>query len=278
MPDPGGRLLHIAPEPCLAEKFRQEYDYLSIDLDGKKAMIAMDLTDMTFDDNSFDAIVCNHVSEHIPNAKKAMKEFYRALKPGGWASLQVPIKGNVTQEDLSITNPKGKPLTLFLVIVGDGSERESLENLARMLGVDTHVMFMGPVPHDEVRYFFNGCDLFLSLYDHSNLCNPVLEALTCGKCIITINDGSTKDLLVNGYNAILINKSALERELPETIISLLLDKGKRDRIARNVRNYAQRYLHSWEERMAMEIREIECLSGGQKPSSNSANDGCYEIK
>ena len=147
----------------------------------------------------------------------------------------------------------------FLVIVGDGPERENLENLARILGVGTHVMFIGPVPHDEVRYFFNGCDLFLSLYDHSNLCNPVLEALTCGKCIITINDGSTKDLLVNGYNAILINKSALERELPETIISLLLNKEKRDRIARNARNYAQRYLCSWEERMAMEIDEVEKL-------------------
>ena len=46
--------MHVAPESCLAEKFKKEYDYLSIDLDGKKAMMAMDLTAMTFDDNSFD--------------------------------------------------------------------------------------------------------------------------------------------------------------------------------------------------------------------------------
>ena len=96
----------MASEPCLAEKFRQKYDYLSIGLDGKKAMMAMDLTAMTFDDNSFNAIVCNHVLEHIPDDKKAMKELYRVLKPGGWASLQVPIKGDITQEDLSITDPK----------------------------------------------------------------------------------------------------------------------------------------------------------------------------
>lgn len=102
----GGRLLHVAPESCLAEKFKKEYDYFSIDLDGKKAIMAMDLTAMTFDDNSFDAIVCNHVLEHIPDDKKAIKELYRVLKPGGWASLQIPIKGNVTQEDLSITDPK----------------------------------------------------------------------------------------------------------------------------------------------------------------------------
>lgn len=37
---------------------------------------------------------------------KAMKELSRVLKLGGWASIQVPIKGDITQEDLSITDPK----------------------------------------------------------------------------------------------------------------------------------------------------------------------------
>ncbi len=98
--------MHVAPESCLAEKFRKEYDYLSIDLDGKRAMMAMDLTATAFADEAFDAIVCNHVLEHVPNDKKALQELYRVLKPGGWASLQVPIKGDLTREDLSITDPK----------------------------------------------------------------------------------------------------------------------------------------------------------------------------
>lgn len=51
----------MAPEPCLAGKFRREYDYISIDLESRKAMMAMDITAMIFEDNSFDAIVCNHV-------------------------------------------------------------------------------------------------------------------------------------------------------------------------------------------------------------------------
>jgi SAM-dependent methyltransferase len=102
----GGRLLHVAPESCLAENFKREYEYLSIDLDGKRAMMAMDITALTFEDESFDSIVCNHVLEHVPADRKAISELYRILKPGGWASIQVPTNGDVTREDLSIVDPK----------------------------------------------------------------------------------------------------------------------------------------------------------------------------
>ena len=148
---------------------------------------------------------------------------------------------------------------VFLIIVGDGEERGNLENLTQRLGVAKHGRFMGAVPHDEVQYFLNGCDVFLSLYDHSNLSNPLLEALECGRCIVTIDDGSTEDLLTNGHNAILLQKEKLSEELPNTIISLLLHDKRCLRIAANARNYAEKYLVSWEERMAMEIREIEAL-------------------
>ena len=52
-----------------------------IDLDGEKAMMAMDITSLTFEYESFDAIVCNHDLEHITDDKKAVKELFRVLKP-----------------------------------------------------------------------------------------------------------------------------------------------------------------------------------------------------
>ena len=44
-------------------------------------MLNMDLTDLTFDDNKFDLIICYHVLEHIKNDTEAMKEIYLVLKP-----------------------------------------------------------------------------------------------------------------------------------------------------------------------------------------------------
>ncbi len=102
-----GRMLHVAPEPVLAKKFDQRFDeYVSIDLDGKRAMEAMDVTALTFADQYFDAVVCNHVLEHVPDDRTAIAELYRVLKPGGWGSIQVPMKGDITHEDPGVTDPQ----------------------------------------------------------------------------------------------------------------------------------------------------------------------------
>lgn len=98
-------MLHVAPEVAFETRFKEWFDYISIDLDGTQAMRAMDLTALDFPDAHFDAVVCNHVLEHIPDDRKALREIYRALKPGGWASLQVPMKGEVTFEDPTILDP-----------------------------------------------------------------------------------------------------------------------------------------------------------------------------
>jgi len=63
-------------------------------------------TKLSFKDNTFDAILCYHVLEHIEDDKKAILELFRVLKPGGWAILQIPIDGDRehTFEDFTITS------------------------------------------------------------------------------------------------------------------------------------------------------------------------------
>jgi len=98
------KLLHIAPEKCLEKKFRKllKRRYLTADLSGSGAMIKMDITNIDYPAESFDVIYCSHVLEHVPDDKKALREFYRVLKSDGFAILIVPLSAGKTFEDLTI--------------------------------------------------------------------------------------------------------------------------------------------------------------------------------
>ena len=104
------RLLHIAPEKHLETYFRKHpnIDYLTADLYAEDVMVKMDITDIQYDDHTFDMIICNHVLEHVLDDRKAMAELFRVLKSDGWAILQVPISLSLdsTFEDQTVTTPE----------------------------------------------------------------------------------------------------------------------------------------------------------------------------
>lgn len=102
--------LHIAPEQCFMKAFERQHGdgYITADLESPLAKVKMDVHDIPFEANTFDAAMCNHVMEHVTDDIKAMSEIYRVLKPGGWAIMQVPFFHPVpdtTFEDPSITDP-----------------------------------------------------------------------------------------------------------------------------------------------------------------------------
>jgi SAM-dependent methyltransferase len=79
--------------------------YLTADLLDPRAMERMDVTNVPHRNGSFDVIYCSHVLEHVPDDRRAMREFFRVLKPSGWALLLVPIRVPHTVEDPSIVDP-----------------------------------------------------------------------------------------------------------------------------------------------------------------------------
>lgn len=107
-------ILHVAPERILQKKLcaAPNVNYVSIDLASPLAQLHMDITDLQFDDCTFDVILCLHVLEHVPNDRVAIRELYRVLKPGGWAILQSPIDFSKAEtfEDATITTPEGRLL------------------------------------------------------------------------------------------------------------------------------------------------------------------------
>ena len=101
-------ILHIAPEPFFVErlKFRPDVNYISGDIEMSQSMAKMDLTDIQFWDAQFDLVICSHVLEHIPDDQRAMREMHRILRDAGTLIVMVPLAGERTDEDFSITTPQ----------------------------------------------------------------------------------------------------------------------------------------------------------------------------
>ncbi len=103
-------LLHIAPEQCFMDHFEEasNIEYITGDIESPLARVRMDIHDIPFPDNSFDAVMCNHVMEHVNDDIRCMSEICRVLKPGGWAIMQVPqdYDREETLEDPAITDPR----------------------------------------------------------------------------------------------------------------------------------------------------------------------------
>lgn len=100
----GHKVLHAAPEEIMIPWLvRRSCEYLNFDL-YNPAMCKMDITALDLPDKAKTLIWCSHVLEHIPDDMKALRELYRVLEPGGLLVLQVPIGGDVTYEDDTVTS------------------------------------------------------------------------------------------------------------------------------------------------------------------------------
>ena len=146
----------------------------------------------------------------------------------------------------------------LLLVLGDGEERADLQALARRLSLGDAVRFLGAVPHREVASYMRAADLFLSLNDLSNAGNPLLEAMACGKAIITLDTGDTRDLIRDGETGRLLPTGDAEA-VATAVVDLARDPSLRRRLEQGAREYARSRFWSWEERMAAEVAEVERL-------------------
>ncbi len=106
-------VLHVAPERPYRDRLKalSNVEYICGDLQPRHHdELRIDVTDLPFDDASFDLVLCNHVLEHVPDDTQAMRELQRVLKRGGRAIMQHPVDYNRphTFEDPTVTNERDR--------------------------------------------------------------------------------------------------------------------------------------------------------------------------
>lgn len=112
-----------------------------------------------------------------------------------------------------------------MLMVGDGMERQEMEQKAAQLRLDDICIFTGAV-HDreKLRTLFSLSDLFLfpSTFDTNGI--VVREAAACGTASVLVRDSCAAEGVADGVNALLIEENAVS-------LKALLEKNGADRAA-----------------------------------------------
>jgi glycosyltransferase involved in cell wall biosynthesis len=109
---------------------------------------------------------------------------------------------------------KAKDLNIIYNIIGDGTDRVRLEQLAKDLMVDKQVNFLGKVSFDEIKDAYHDCHLFImpSYYSIRPDGYPTgegfgivyLEAGASGRAVIGCDVGGQTDYIRDGINGLLV--------------------------------------------------------------------------
>src|SRR5579863_2266172 len=131
---------------------------------------------------------------------------------------------------------------LKLIIIGDDlSGNPDLRRTVIRSGVQNDVRFLGFIPIDVLRIFYDQAKIFVfpSLYEGFGL--PPLEAMAHGTPVVTSNVSSLPEVV--GDAAVLVNPENVF-EIMRALHCVLMDRALRDRMKE--RGYQQATRFSWE--------------------------------
>lgn len=154
-------------------------------------------------------------------------------------------------------------LALELVIAGEGTELEPLQELAAELSISDIVDFAGFVPDCEVADFLAGLDVFVLASLTEGLPFSVMEAMRAGLPIVASSVGGLPEMLSHGESALLVDPGD-EAALAHAIARLAADPDLADRLGLAARQcFVDRYTTT---AMHEAIREA-FVSGGMVPGA-----------
>jgi glycosyltransferase involved in cell wall biosynthesis len=107
-----------------------------------------------------------------------------------------------------------------LLIVGDGPEKKNLKELSKLLRIDKHINFIGPVPNRNIGEIFSRCLVSVSASESEAFGIVNIESLREGTPVICTNTEGAKDIIVNGKNGFIVDLTK-KNDLSKTISKII---------------------------------------------------------
>jgi glycosyltransferase involved in cell wall biosynthesis len=147
---------------------------------------------------------------------------------------------------------------LKLIIIGDDlSGNPDLRRTVIRSGMQNDVRFLGFVPIEVLRIFYDAAKIFVfpSLYEGFGL--PPLEAMAHGTPVVTSNVSSLPEVVGNA--AVLVNPENVF-EIMRALHRVLLDQALREKMKE--RSYQQAAKFSWEKSVRRIMEAYQNVAGG----------------
>ncbi|MEG4802125.1 glycosyltransferase family 4 protein [Microcoleus sp. ARI1-B5] len=157
-----------------------------------------------------------------------------------------------------------------LTIVGDGSERSSLENRVQELNLGEIVSFAGWVNQQETRDFYRKADIFCfpSIREFGGA--VVIEAMACGLACIVANNGGIGEYVTEetGFKIEPNSREYLTQELTKKIKILVEDEKMRSSMSAKSIERAREF--EWDNKARKIVELYEKMLDDKKGVSASA--------
>ncbi len=159
-------------------------------------------------------------------SKKPIDAFRRVIAPNGEKILlHASNFREVKRVDdvIKVFAQVRKKVTSKLMMVGDGPERHMAEELARKLGVDEDVRFVGK--QEQMEEILAVSDLFLLTSEYESFGLAALEAMAAGEVVISTNVGGLPEIVQHNITGFMANVGDVDT-MSNYAIGILQDEQK----------------------------------------------------
>jgi len=106
-----------------------------------------------------------------------------------------------------------------------------------------HVIFTGPLSHEELRLYYRAADVFVLPSFSEGFPNVLIEAASFGLPLIVSDLKQLEAIVIDGFNGLFAKKGDT-KSFVEKIFQVLSDDRLREALGKNSKDFSKRY--SWE--------------------------------
>lgn len=141
-----------------------------------------------------------------------------------------------------------------LLIAGDGPELANLTQLAKRLGVDGRVTFLGSLPQTELRNYYGAVDALVLASSREGWANVLLESMACGTPVVASDVWGTPEVVAAPEAGVL-----MPSRTPEGVVQAVhaLRANYPDHGA--TRRYAEKF--SWDDTTQGQLDLFHAITG-----------------